>query len=185
VRQHIGDPSVTAGRVEHGDGHRPGVQVDLAVETVLGDVESHRHLFLGGAEPMDYHLVGLAVVAVVAVAVLSRVIRVASEHERFAVIELGSFKGLRGPGILLKLSTRAEWLRVKLGDRGELLAPGVARLGGGELPVRAEGQISARQFVRVARFEGEGTASRIVVTLDADQRREIQCPKCGHQIELA
>lgn len=133
---------------------------------------------------MDYDLIGVLIVAVVAMVVLSRVIHVASEHERFAVIELGTFKGLKGPGVLLKLDRNAQWLRVKLGDRGELLAPGVARVGGGKLPVRADGAISVQQFVRVTGFEGEGVDSRVVVRLDANQQREIQCPKCGHRMEL-
>lgn len=134
---------------------------------------------------MDYSFIGLLIVTVVALAVLSRIIRVASEHERFAVIELGTFKGLKGPGVVLKLGRIAEWLRIKLGDRGELLAPGVARLGGGEVPVRADGPVSVQQFVRVTGFEGEGGASRVVVTLDAYQQREVQCPKCSHHMELA
>jgi hypothetical protein len=133
---------------------------------------------------MDYHSIAVVILAVVVFAVLSRVIRVASEHERFAVIELGSFKGFKGPGVLFKVGRSAEWLRVKLGDRGQLLAPSVARLGGSELPVRADTPISAQQFVRVTGFEGEGAAARVVVTLDTNQQREIQCPNCGHRIEI-
>lgn len=133
---------------------------------------------------MNYQLIGVAVVVVIAFAALTRVLRVASEHERFAVVELGIFKGLRGPGLLFKLDRSAEWHRVKLGDRGELLAPGVARLEGSELPVRIDGTVSPQQFVRVAGFEDEGPSSSIIVRLDANQQREIQCPKCGHLIGL-
>lgn len=133
---------------------------------------------------MDYQLIAIVIGVFFALFVLSRLIRVASENERFAVIDLGNFRALKGPGVLWKLDRSAEWLRVKLGDRGELLAPGVARVGGSELPVRTDGLVSVQQFVRVTGFEGEGSESRLVVTLDPDQRREIQCPKCGHVIEL-
>jgi len=129
-------------------------------------------------------LMGLVVGVVLLFMALTGIVRVASEHERFAVIELGRFKGLKGPGVFFKFSRHLQWLRVKLGDRGELLAPGVARIAGGELPVTTNDPVSARQFVRVIGFEGKGSGSRLVVELDPDQRREIQCLKCGHVMEL-
>lgn len=133
---------------------------------------------------MDYQLIVLVIGVFSAFFVLTRIIRVASEHERFAVIDLGRFKDLKGPGVLFKLDRNTEWLRVKLGDRGKLLAPGVARVGGSDLPVRADGSVSAQQFVRLTGFEGEASASRLVVTVDPDQRPDLQCPKCGHVMDL-
>jgi regulator of protease activity HflC (stomatin/prohibitin superfamily) len=116
---------------------------------------------------------------------ITRAVRVASDHERFAVITVGRFKELKGPGILMKLDGRAtEWVRIKLGDRGKLLAPGVARFGEREIPVSAEGAVEAQRFVRVQGFEGEGAESRPVVALDADQRETIRCPRCGHDVEV-
>lgn len=133
---------------------------------------------------MDYQSLAFGIGGLIVLAVLARAIRVAGEHERFAVIALGQLKGFKGPGLLLKLDLNTQWLRVKVGDRGELLAPGVVRLGGRELPVADRGGLSPLQLVRVTGFEGKGPDARLVVELDADQRRQIECPQCGHVIEL-
>lgn len=128
--------------------------------------------------------VSILIAVVVGLFVVSRSLRVASEHERFAEIDVGRFTGFKGPGVVFKLSRGAEWLRVKLGDRGELLAPGVARFGRHELPVETAEMVEPQEFVRVTGFGGEGRDARLVVALDRNQQREIECPKCGHVLEI-
>ena len=126
----------------------------------------------------------ILIAVVVGLFVLSRSLRVASEHERFAEIDVGRFTGFKGPGVVFKLSRGAEWLKVKVGDRGELLAPGVARFEDHDLPVETTVVVEPQEFVRVTGFEGEGRDARLIVALDRNQQREIKCPKCGHVMEI-
>ena len=128
--------------------------------------------------------ISILIVVLVGIFLLSRSLRVASEHERFAEIDVGRFTGFKGPGVVFKLSRGAEWLRVKVGDRGELLAPRVGRFGGHDLPVETTGVVEPQEFVRVTGFEGEGRDARLIVSPDRNQQREIECPKCGHIMEI-
>jgi regulator of protease activity HflC (stomatin/prohibitin superfamily) len=124
-------------------------------------------------------------VAVIVSVGLMRMIKVASEYQRFAEFSAGRYMGLKGPGLLLKFTgSDVAWVPIRVGDRGELVGNGVARFQGRDLPVTAQSPVPLRRLVMVTEFRGQGREATIVVDSDPDQRRTITCEKCGHVMEV-
>ena len=120
----------------------------------------------------------LIAVLVVAVAVVTWGLRIASNGERFAVFVLGQFSRLKGPGLLWKMPGQTErWIRLRLGERGEMLGPDMARLREHDIPVSVESPLPLGTFIRIAGF---GNMS-VRVEPDPDQTRTHRCPECGHE----
>jgi hypothetical protein len=62
---------------------------------------------------MDFLPGPFVTLVVVAAFILASGIKIASEHERFAVFRLGRFIGFKGPGLCFKLGTTEKWVRIK------------------------------------------------------------------------
>ena len=107
-------------------------------------------------------------------------IKIASEYERFAVFRLGRFFGFKGPGILYKFGHIEKWVRIKPGDRGELLDTALAKVNNVEVPVRVDGKVAIGQPIRVTRFQGE----ELLVTADSVEGNSVVCQKCGYVNQL-
>ena len=46
--------------------------------------------------------------------------RVTSEHQRYAMFNIGKYQGLKGPGLVFKWPwVTIYWLRITIGDQGE------------------------------------------------------------------
>lgn len=103
-------------------------------------------------------------------------IKIGSEHERFAVFRLGRFIGFKGPGVCFKLGTAEKWVRIKPGDRGELMDTALAKIHDIDLPVQVDGKASIGQVIRVKGFQGD----QLWVTPDSFQGRTVICQKCGY-----
>jgi hypothetical protein len=125
---------------------------------------------------MSEPLVYLVILLVVLVFFLKRLL-VVGEHERMAIISLGRFVGFKGPGLLFKVSGVEQWHRVAVGDRGEVLAAGVVRINGIDLPVEDQSVAAPGELVRVVGY----TESAVQVRRDDVQTRTFTCEKCGHQ----
>ena len=120
----------------------------------------------------------LIVLMVLAVIVLTWGLRIASEGERFAVFVFGRFDGLKGPGLLWKIPGQTgQWVRLRLGERGEMLGPDMARFGEHDIPVGFESPVRLGAFIRIVGFEKKS----VRVKPDPDQTRIHRCPKCGHE----
>jgi len=108
--------------------------------------------------------------------------KVAKDQERFAVITLGKYIGLKGPGILYKWSGKeVQWIRIACGDRGELISPNIVRINRADVPCMLDGNISLGYFVRVSGFD----VDKLRVFLDPSQARIIVCEKCGHENKIS
>ena len=103
-------------------------------------------------------------------------IRVANDHERFAVFRLGRYLGVRGPGLLYRLAGIERWVRIAIGDHGELIEASMAKINDAVLPIRIDGRASVGQAVRVVAFQ----AQEILVAPTVTIGREVTCEKCGH-----
>ena len=66
---------------------------------------------------------------------LFMMIQVVNAHERFVEVAYGRYRGLKGPGIIAKLPG-SEWklVRLRVGDRGELVSPELGRFHDADLP---------------------------------------------------
>lgn len=107
-------------------------------------------------------------------------LKMASEHERFAVFRLGRFIGFRGPGLCFRPWHTEKWVRIKPGDRGELMDSALAKINDADLPVQVDGKASIGQVIRVKDFQGD----QLWVTPDSFQGRTVVCQKCGHVNQL-
>ena len=118
-----------------------------------------------------------ALILAAVVLIISHV-RIASEHQRFAVSAVGRFHGLRGPGLLFKWSGgEVHWERLQLGQLGTLLGDGRAQFGRAVVPITSGEPLS--RAVKIERFESD-----VVVVVPA-QLRIVPCEKCGHLNEVA
>jgi hypothetical protein len=116
------------------------------------------------------------IVLVVMTFIAISMIRIARDNERFAVSRLEKFVGFRGPGLTMKTLNSDHWTRISSGDRGEIVAPDVAKFNDIVLPFEAEEPLGIGEFARVTGFSDE----KVRAVRDASQVRTIVCEKCGH-----
>jgi len=92
-------------------------------------------------------------------------VKIASENQRFVVHRLGRFIGLKGPGFFMIIPGIDKGIRVSIGDRGELTAPGMASIRGLEIPVKVLGSDRVGQMVRIQAFADQ----EVLVVADSTQ----------------
>jgi hypothetical protein len=93
------------------------------------------------------------------IALVAITMRVAPDHHRFAEFVGGRYTGLKGPGILVRMpSPGAKWLRLRIGDRVEIISTNLAKVGNFHFPVTAESG-DAGAVMRIKAFQGD----RIVI----------------------
>jgi len=94
------------------------------------------------------------------------------------VIVVGMFQKLKGPGILVKWpGGEVLWIKVAVGDRGEVLTPGWVRIRDRDLPFKPDHSIQVGNFVRIMGF----TEDKLIVAYDNNQERSMTCENCGHE----
>jgi hypothetical protein len=104
--------------------------------------------------------------------------KVLRDQERFAVFILGRFKKFKGPGLLFKWPNGLpKWIKVSIGDRGEVLKPDWVRISDTNLPFEHDGSIQVGNFVRIMGF----TEEKLIVAYDNNQERSMICKNCGHE----
>ena len=105
-------------------------------------------------------------------------LKIAGEQERFALFTIGKYRGLKGPGLHFALpGSGTQWIRVKLGVRGEMVSSTIVRLGQHELPVAGMNDGLLGKYVKIVGFR----ADAVLVQLDPEQRRSFKCAKCSHE----
>lgn len=83
-------------------------------------------------------------------------VRIAREHERFAVFTLGRFTGFKGPGFVLHVPGMQMLCRIALRDEGTVEAGGVADVSGCPVPVAPDASVSPGDRIRVVGFRPDG-----------------------------
>lgn len=127
---------------------------------------------------MEPTYVILLLVLVVAM-VSAFAIRFAGEYQRFAVFVLGRFAGLKGPGLILRWpGGMTTWIRLSVGDAGELISPDVGRFSGVELPVVCDARLQSGSPVRISGFSSD----EVEVQAAAETTRIVKCEQCGHEM---
>ena len=95
-------------------------------------------------------LSGLLVVAVVALVSLS--LKKCEASQRFAVLRLSQYLGLKGPGLLILLPIIDKAYILSIGDRGQMLTNEAAIFHGLEIPVSVQDRISVGAEVAIVEF---------------------------------
>jgi regulator of protease activity HflC (stomatin/prohibitin superfamily) len=100
----------------------------------------------------DVRQVAVLVIIGVLFLVMLAGIRVAKEHERFAVFILGRFFALRGPGLVISLPLLQTSVRLAIGDKGKFKGDDVAEFHGYGLPVTVDTAVGVNTPVRIRSF---------------------------------
>jgi regulator of protease activity HflC (stomatin/prohibitin superfamily) len=124
--------------------------------------------------------ISLTLFMLLAALITASSIRIVGENQRFAVYRLGRYLGLKGPGLVWKIPNIDKFVRLAIGDRGELVGTDSGTFQNIQVPVTPEGTIQVGSLVKITRFDKES----IRVCLDSDQRRTIVCAKCGHANQI-
>ena len=93
----------------------------------------------------------IGLVVVLLAGILLYVVRVAPDKVRFVVLDGGQFRTLKGPGLLLKPPRAGvTWVRLTIGDRGNLVSAGLADFNGVLVPV----EVSSKKNGPAIRISG-------------------------------
>lgn len=95
--------------------------------------------------------------------ILTLGIKIANEHERFVVIAMGRFLGIKGPGLLLKMpGSQPTWIRIALNDKGQYLGDGLVKVNGAVFPANnTEGMTPGNSIVISSFSSGNISVSKI------------------------
>ncbi len=88
-------------------------------------------------------------------------IHVLRDDERLAIVRLGQYQGLRGPGIVTSLPIIDRSVRLRVGDVGNLVTTDTALFANMNVPVVGD-ELSGSQ-VRIVGFEESIEPSRPIV----------------------
>lgn len=88
-------------------------------------------------------------------------IHVLRDDERLAIVRLGQYQGLRGPGIVTSLPVMDRCMRLRVGDVGNLVTSDTALFGNMTVPVMGD-ELWGSQ-VRIVGFEESIEPSRPIV----------------------
>ncbi|HEX9758573.1 MAG TPA: hypothetical protein VGB26_12380 [Nitrospiria bacterium] len=104
-------------------------------------------------------------------------IKITQENERFAVIVLGRFQKLIGPGLVLKLpGTGREWKRIAIGDEGEYIGDRIAKFGTVSIPIEGS-SITEGHRVRISSFSN----NKIWANDNGPRKEFTACHRCGYK----
>jgi regulator of protease activity HflC (stomatin/prohibitin superfamily) len=60
------------------------------------------------------------------------------EDERIAVFRRGRYRGLKGPGIVIVFPPAGQWVKLRVGDTGQLITIDLARFDTFNVPITGE-----------------------------------------------
>ena len=111
-------------------------------------------------------LIPALIFAVIVIAVGLSGLRRVPEERRLAVIRLGRFTGLAGPGLVVIAPVVDRGVPVEVSQEGLLLEDGLGDFGSGMF-LKVEPDFvghKAGSRIRIARFEGAGASTRVIVS---------------------
>jgi hypothetical protein len=100
----------------------------------------------------DIRQIGMLVVVGVLFIMILASIRVAKEHERFAILFLGRFFMLKGPGLVICLPFVQKAIRLTIGDKGKYKGDEIAEYFGYGLPVMANSTLGINAPIIIKSF---------------------------------
>lgn len=113
---------------------------------------------------------------------LTNSLKIARDHERFAIFSFGKFVRLKGPGLFFKLPiNNSEWFRISIGDNAQLVAPKIAMLKSKQIPVEIDYKTPLDAIIRITGFTETAVHA---MRLTNNQTRKVRCDKCGHEISV-
>jgi hypothetical protein len=134
-------------------------------------------------ELMPYIYIGLCLIIVIWV---SSKLKILADTQRLAQFKLGLFVKFLGPGLVLQFEKGInQWMKVTVGAVGELVDSNVGRFEEKkgkyhDFPIAMTDSARIGSLIRITGF----TSDRALCILNPDQRKTIQCEKCGHEMTL-
>jgi regulator of protease activity HflC (stomatin/prohibitin superfamily) len=124
----------------------------------------------------DSPIIAIILIVLLMIFLFTR-LKIAQENERFAVHVLGQYKGMKGPGLLIKWTgSETKWSKVKADDRGKAVTHDMVRILDVDIPYQSVEKVKIGDYLRISGFDGE----KVIVVMDPDQRGSFVCKKCGH-----
>ena len=117
---------------------------------------------------------------------LTTKLKILPETQRLALFKLGIFRKFLGPGLVFQLANGVHrWIRVTVGETGELIAPDVGRFlakknAAYDIPVVITDSAAVGSILRITGF----TEDKARCMMNSDQRKSIRCEKCGHEMSV-
>ena len=118
--------------------------------------------------------------------IIASTIKILADNQRMAKFKLGLFDMFLGPGLIIQFGRHVnKWKKVTVGDVGELIPPDAGRFPDKkdkffDLPVEMPESARVGNLIRITGF----TQNRALCVLNPNQRKTIQCEKCGHQMAI-
>ncbi len=110
-------------------------------------------------------MVFFSVILIILIVMFIFITRVVSKHQRFVLFNIGKYQGLKGPGLVFKWPWSANyWLRITVGDQGELIKDDLGKFNGLEIPIESIEKIKIGSKIRVIGF----TENKIQIDLYLD-----------------
>ena len=100
----------------------------------------------------DIRQIGMLVVVGVLFIMILASIRVAKEHERFAIFMLGRFFTLKGPGLIICMPFMQKAVRLAIGDKNKYKGDEIAEYLGYGLPVKTDSTLGINTPIRIKSF---------------------------------
>ncbi len=91
---------------------------------------------------------------------------------------------LRGPGLILLVPNIDRGIKIKSGDRAEVVDNESARIRGISFPISNTQKLAGGTPVRIVGFEGGHFDGKARVERDSDTRRDIRCERCGNIMQI-
>jgi len=120
------------------------------------------------------------------VLLLTSAIKILPDNQRLALFKLGRFVKFMGPGLVIQFEKGVHtWRRISVGAVGELVDSSAGRFEGKkgkyhDFPIEMTDSARIGSLIRITGF----TSDRALCVLNPDQRKTIQCEKCGHEMSL-
>ena len=82
-------------------------------------------------------------------------INIANDDERFVVIKMGRYSGIKGPGLLFKWPGHLPiWIRIALNDKGQYLGDGFVKVNEAVFPANNTEGLHPGSPITISSFSG-------------------------------
>ena len=126
--------------------------------------------------------------AIIIIAIpMTSAIKVLADNQRLAQFKAGRFVKFLGPGLVLQFDTGLmKWKRITVGTIGEYISSEMGRFEDRkgkffDLPVEMADSARIGNLIRITGF----TKDKALCILNPEQRKTIQCEKCGHRMAIS
>jgi len=130
-------------------------------------------------EEVNSNLIFLILLSIFVVYIIMVGFKQTKENERIALFQFGKFVKIVGPGLNFFIPNQAKQMqRVFLGQEGEYLGNGVAKINDSIFPVKGE-SLDCGDIVKIISFDNANINVKAIVI-----KKDVICPHCKQSFTL-